>query len=72
MPDTIKALLGLLLDPVFATCLVVASVSAIAFFKGKDTRTKGMSIALIALFLLTAAAALFFIVMAVLFGPVPQ
>jgi hypothetical protein len=71
MPDALKALFGLLLDPVFATCLVVALISAVAFFKGRKSQSRGLDLTLIALFALTAGAALFFLVMAVLFGPAP-
>jgi hypothetical protein len=73
MPDTLKALFALLLDPLFATCLVVAVISALSLrrMKKSQTLTTGIKITLIILFALTALAVLFFSSMAVIFGPVP-
>jgi hypothetical protein len=44
----------LLLNPVFVTCGVVAFVTALSFWKGRKSYSKGMKAALIALFSLTA------------------
>ena len=64
-------MLGLLFDPIFATSLVLASVSAAVLFRKRSELTKGLRAALFALLALTALVVLFFLVMALLFGPVP-
>ena len=73
MLDNLNVLPRLLLDPLFATCLVVAAVSAVSFAKGRKERslTKGLRAGLIALFVLTAGVVLLTAAMAVIFGP-PQ
>ncbi|MDR0325148.1 MAG: hypothetical protein LBI19_03515 [Oscillospiraceae bacterium] len=73
MFDALKALPRLLLDPLTATCLVVAVVSAITFFKGRKekTLTKGMRAALIILFALTAGTVLLTVALVLVFGPPP-
>jgi hypothetical protein len=70
MPDTVRALLGLLFDPVYATCLILAAVSAVMLFGRRGKRSRGEKAALFVLFVPSAAAVLFFSVMAVIFGPV--
>jgi hypothetical protein len=71
MPDTIKALFGLFLDPIFTSASVIAAVAAIVFVKGRKTRSRGGGAALIALFVPAAALSLFMIIMSILHGLAP-
>ena len=73
MLDALIALPRLLLDPVFTTCLIVAVILAITYrnMRKAKTLTTGLAIAMIAIFVLTAGAVLFTVVMLFIFGPPP-